>query len=59
MEQKRNAYRVLVVKREGRRPLGRPGRRWEHNIEIILKEGGCGLDLSAEIGIRGRLFLTQ
>ena len=32
MEQYRNAYRVLVGKPEGKRPLGRPRRRWEDNI---------------------------
>ena len=33
MEQSRNAYRVLVGKPEGKRPLGRPRRRWEDNIK--------------------------
>jgi hypothetical protein len=32
------AYRILVGKPEGRRPLGRPRRRWEDNIEIDLRE---------------------
>ena len=32
MEQSRNAYRVLVGKPEGKRPLGRPRRKWEDNI---------------------------
>ena len=35
-------YRVLVGKPEGKRPLGRPRRRWEDNIEMGLKEVGCG-----------------
>jgi hypothetical protein len=37
-------YRVLVGKPEGKRPLGRPIRRWEDNIKINLQEvgGGCG-----------------
>jgi hypothetical protein len=35
-------YRVLVGKPEGRRPLGRPRRKWGKNIEIDLKEGGWG-----------------
>jgi len=37
-------YRVLVGKPEGRRPLGRPRRRWEDNIKMDLQEvgGGCG-----------------
>ena len=37
MEQSRNVYRVLVGKPEGRRPLGRPKRRWEDNIKIDLR----------------------
>jgi hypothetical protein len=39
---KRNAYRILVVKLEGKRPLGRPRRRWEDNIRIDLREIGWG-----------------
>jgi len=35
-------YRVLVGKPEGRRPLGRPGRRWVDNIRMDLQEVGCG-----------------
>jgi len=37
-------YRVLVGKREGKRQLGRPRRRWEDNIKMDLQEvgGGCG-----------------
>ena len=41
MEQSRNAYRVLVGKLEGKRPLGRPRRRWEGNIRMDLREVGC------------------
>ena len=41
MEQSSNAYRVLVGKPEGKRPLGRPRRRWEDNIKIDLREVGC------------------
>jgi hypothetical protein len=36
----RNAYRLLVRKPEGRRPLGRPGRRWVDNIKMDLVEVG-------------------
>ena len=36
------AYRVLVGKPEGKRPLGRPRRRWVDNIRIDLQELGCG-----------------
>jgi hypothetical protein len=35
-------YRILVRKPEGKRPLGRPRRRWEDNIKIDLQEVGCG-----------------
>ena len=41
MEQSRHAYRVLVGKPGGRRPLGRPRRRWEDNIIMDLREVGC------------------
>jgi hypothetical protein len=40
MVEKRNAYRILVGKPEGRRPLGRPRRRWMNNIKIDLREIG-------------------
>jgi hypothetical protein len=38
--EKRNAYRLLVGKQEGRRPLGRPRRRWLDNIKMDLVEVG-------------------
>ena len=41
MEQPRNAFRVLIGKPEGKRPLGRPRRGWEDNIEMDLREVGC------------------
>jgi hypothetical protein len=45
MVEKRNAYRILVGKPEGRRPLGRPRRRWVDNIEMHLREiGWNGMD---------------
>jgi len=37
----RSVYRVLVGKPEGKRPLGRPRRRWENNIKMNLQEVGC------------------
>jgi hypothetical protein len=37
---KRNAYRILVGKPEGKRPLGRPRRRWVDNIKTDLREIG-------------------
>jgi hypothetical protein len=36
-EKKKNAYRTLVGKREGKRPLGRPRRRWVDNIKMDLR----------------------
>jgi hypothetical protein len=36
--ERRGAYRVLVEKPEGRRPLGRPKRRWKDNIKVDLRE---------------------
>jgi hypothetical protein len=36
--EKRNPYRILVGKPEGKRPLGRPRRRWVDNIKIDLRE---------------------
>ena len=41
----RGVYRVLVDRSEGKRPLGRPRRRWEDNIKMDLQEVGCeGID---------------
>jgi len=42
MGEKRGAYRVLVGKPEGKRPLGRPRHRWVDNIRMDLQEMGCG-----------------
>jgi hypothetical protein len=42
--EKRGAYRILVGRREGRRPLGRLRRRWEDNIKMDLEEVGWGMD---------------
>jgi len=45
MGERRGVYRVLVGKHEGKRPLGRPRRRWGDNIRIDLQEVGCwGMD---------------
>jgi len=41
MGEEREVYRVLVGKPEGKRPLGRPRRRWVDNIRIDLQEVGC------------------
>ena len=41
IEQSRNAYRVLMGKPEGKRPLWRTRRGWEDNIKMDLREMGC------------------
>ena len=46
MGDERGAYRVLVGKPKGKRPLGRPRRRCVGNIRMDLQEVGCGLDLA-------------
>jgi hypothetical protein len=38
----RGVYRVLLGKPEGKRPLGRPRRRWEDNIKMHIEEVGLG-----------------
>ena len=44
MGERRGVHRVLVGKPEGKRPMGRPRRRWEDNIKLDLQEveGSCG-----------------
>jgi hypothetical protein len=42
MGEERKVYKVLVGKPEGKRPLGRPRRRWEDGIRIDLREIGLG-----------------
>jgi hypothetical protein len=42
MWERKDAYRVLVGKPEGKRLLGRPRRRWEYNIKLDLQEVGLG-----------------
>jgi hypothetical protein len=49
MGAKRNACRILVAKPEGKRPRGRPGRRWVGNIKMYLREiGWDGIDLAED-----------
>jgi hypothetical protein len=46
MGEKRNAYRILVGKPEGKRSLGRPRRKWVDNIKMDLRETGWdGMDV--------------
>jgi hypothetical protein len=59
--EKRNAYRIWEGKPEGKRPLGRPSRRWVDNIKIDLREIGCysmawAGSIWLRIGISGRLL---
>ena len=42
MGEEREVCRVLVGKQEGKRPLGRPRRRWVDNIKMDLQDVGCG-----------------
>ena len=42
MGEERGVYRVLMGKLEGKRPMGRPMRRWVDNIRTDLQEVGCG-----------------
>ena len=44
MREGRGVHRVLVGKPEGKRPWGRPRRRWEDNIKMDLREVGRGAD---------------
>jgi len=52
MGEERGVYKVSVGKPVGKRPLGRPRRRWEDNIKMDLREvgGGCGdwMDLAQD-----------
>ena len=43
MGERRRVYRVFVGKPEGKRPHGRPRRRWEDNIKMNLQEVRCGV----------------
>jgi hypothetical protein len=42
LEERRGVYRILAGKPQGKRPLGRHGRRWENGIKMDLQEVGCG-----------------
>jgi hypothetical protein len=51
METRRDAYRALVGKPEGRRPLGRRRRKWEDNIKMDLRGVGWAWTVSIWLGI--------
>jgi hypothetical protein len=55
MGEVRGAYNILVGRPEGRRPLGRPRRRWEDNIKMDLMEMWIGF-IGLRIGIGGGLL---
>jgi hypothetical protein len=61
--EERGVHRVLVGKPDGKRPLGRPRRRWEDNIKMYLQEVGwdCGGDWmgSAEDRDRWRALVSM
>ena len=54
MGEDRGVHRVLVGKPEGKRPLGRPRRRWENNIKMDLEVGGGREDWMELAQDRGR-----
>jgi hypothetical protein len=60
MGETRNAYRILVGKPEGRRPLGRPRRRWVDNIKMDVKVIWYGMvgtgSIWLRIGTRGGIL---
>jgi hypothetical protein len=61
MEKMRNAYKILVGEPEGKRPLGRPRRRWKDNIVlewILRKQGGkiCNELFWLRLGTSGGLL---
>jgi hypothetical protein len=59
MGEKKNAYSILVEKPEGKRPLGRPRRRWVDYIKMDLREmGWIGL-ICHRIGTSGGLLRTR
>jgi hypothetical protein len=56
MGEVRAVYRVLVGRPEGKRPLGRPRRRWEDNIKMDLRETGIDVANCIQLALcRGRL----
>ena len=58
MGQGGGVYRVLMGKPEGKRPLGRPRRRWEDNIKMDLQEVGRGCGDCMELAQEGQVAGT-
>jgi hypothetical protein len=61
MGEEREIYRVLVGRSEGKRPLGRPRRRWEDNIKMDLREigiDGANWILLAQNRVQWRAFVN-
>jgi hypothetical protein len=50
------AYRILVGKLEGKKPLSRPRRRWMDNVKMDLRDIGWGGSILLRIGASGRFF---
>jgi hypothetical protein len=62
MGEGRGVYRIFVGRPEGKRPLGRPGRRWEDNIKMDLREigiDGANWIQLLRIGSSGGLLWTR
>jgi hypothetical protein len=59
MGETRNAYRILVGKPEGKRPLGRPRRRWVNNIKMDLGDIGNFLNGCTIGSFSGRAQLCK
>jgi len=53
MSNRRGVFRVLDEKRDGKRPFGRPRRRWDDNIKMDLQEVSCGCMNWLRIGTGG------
>ena len=50
MRERKGVYSVVVEKPEGKKPLGRPTRRWKDNIKMDLQDVGCGVMEWIELG---------
>jgi len=56
--ERRGLYTVLVRKPEGKRPVGRPRRRWEDNMKMDLQEVGCGSIVGIDLALDGDRWRT-